>query len=223
MSLNKFSDTAELFAPECRCPVTGFLFRWSFDGEVFTIHSKFAGIVDRKLSYTSIEDFPHADGHLPKLTLDLVCPTGNLIFANVLHDVFGEGQDVFSYAVDREDGRRDQSLALLSKGAWHVYNSGRSEVYQNGDSLIIGHWPYDGDEHPTRPDEAVWLNRGDISGDLRWFYGCDEGALPEGWQTKLSHPDVEIFRVKVSPGTYRLINHYEHTDGSLRCTIEKVL
>ena len=224
------------------CPVTGYSFEWDFDGVNFRLARRYIceeeqTAAEKKAScsrgggakiffstvWRDVEDFPQADGHLPKMELELDCPSGNLLFANVLYDVFGEG-GLFQFEVNTEAGRRQQAEHLLKLGAWHVYNGGRGNVYLKDGEIMIGDFPEEGVlrpggnpnksrdylPNPANPTTNGWKDKGSIAGDLRWFYACDESTLPKDWQKKLSHPDERMVRVKVKPGRYRLVNHYEH-------------
>lgn len=225
---------------ERECSVTGYRFRWSFDGVVGRpTHRPVRGdelTPDEKAwslaplpdgsslpwarpVWREIDDFPYPDGNLPAMTLDLGCPTGKLVFANCLFDVFGEG-DIFRFDINSEAGKEQQSRHLLGLGAWHVFACGLRAIYQNGNSIQIGEWMEGG---RIDPPQAPWIERGDVCGDLRWFYGCDEGALPAGWQSKLAHKDEKLVRISVEPGRYRLTNYepLNRPDGTL-CVIEKI-
>lgn len=222
------------------CPVTNLRFTWNFDGVCFTpvqrmIHEDEQTAEEVVLSlapdkdgnsptvprivFRDIEDFPHADGHLPAMTLELDCPTGKLVFANNLYDVFGDG-NLFEFDICSEQGRVEQSQHLLALGAWHVFTPNRRCVCQNGNTIQIGAWLEGGE---VEPPAAPWVEMGSLDGDLRWFYACDEGTLTSSWEKGLADPDAELLRIVVEPGRYRLTNHGEHhREDRLNCVIERI-
>jgi len=226
------------------CYVTNEIFRWSFDGTTFKPAYRFISneeatpeelrnsqfdAAGNKRSVSrfilrKVTPFPYKDGHLPRLELELDCPTGHLIFANSLYDVFGEG-DIYQFDINTEQGRQDQAHHLHKLGAWHIFNYGRGQLYKKGDEIVIGSWPeYEIEESKLAdPTKSGWISAGDVSGPLRWFYACDEGSLPDNWMTKLVHQDENIVRLQVTPGRYKLINLLEHMTADVNGAFARII
>jgi hypothetical protein len=151
----------------------------------------------------------------PKAVVEIEVPTGELVFANslfsYLQDFPKEEEHAEENSVSHTRGRNNNIFFhAKTNNAFYVPLSNCSpEVWQHKrkrDHLRIGCTQQE-KHHPKEwryvDAKREWTKKGQVCTDLWAFHACDRSLLPE----KI---EVDYFIVKIPPGKYQLINHYEH-------------
>lgn len=167
-------------------------------------------------------------GLFPKAVVEIDVPTGKILFANSLFEYLKDFPKNDEYATENSVGNsrgRNNHIFFQAEvnQAFYVPLSNCSpHIWQNRknqDSIRVGR----ASEEPRKGEwsyqSAVkgWIDRGYICTDLWAFHACDRSRLPK----KI---ECDHFVVKVTPGRYQLINHYEHDDcaNGIYCEIKRV-
>lgn len=190
----------------------------------------------RAYSYTNLEPAKpfktrYADpktGVFPKAVVEIDVPSGKLLFANSLFNYLKDFPKDKEFSrensVNHTSGRnRNIYFHAEENQAFYVPLSNNSPtVWQNRrnpNKLRVGNAseePRKGDWSRTAANKS-WIDRGYICTDLWAFHAVDASRLPK--KIEVSH-----FIVVVTPGRYRLINHFEHKEcaSGIYCEIERV-
>lgn len=167
-------------------------------------------------------------GKFPKSVVEIDIPTGELVFANSLFDYLKDFKKDEEYSpensVNHRSGRdkNTQFHARVNQAFFVHVGNNSPRVWQNKknpsklrvgrarEEVEKGQWAYSS-------AKRSWVDRGYICTDLWTFHAVDRSRLPK----KI---EVDHFIVKLPPGRYRLVNHYEDEgyDTGIFCEISQV-
>lgn len=165
---------------------------------------------------------PNPDG-IPYTEFTLAVPSGRIVVANDLREVFGEAdEDRFRFEINQIIGQHEKTLWFAQRGLAHgfVGNSSPSLYRWAGhkDSYLLCRPPYDwdcdlepGEEH--RPFEGAGKPLARVHTQLWWYSICDYADYCRRAPDPLKEePDYFGPRVvKVRKGTYRFRHYHERS------------